>query len=143
MSKKNEDKNQKVQQKGKSLDLKLTEVVNNFSLKIFRAMRFFTVGFVIRMMLFVTIILSLFIFITLIYKTAVDEDETDPIKTVFPSPTPQELPHTQPSFYSTDSAVVEIELEIEQSESDLKNVDLEESELTPPLIDFNVNFKKK
>jgi hypothetical protein len=61
-----------------------------------------------------------------------------------PQPTTTPLPTTiiNPSKYATDSAILEIESQIIQTESDLNSVDLNESELTPPSLDMNVNFEK-
>lgn len=144
MSEKNVKQAKKIQLKGKLPKVNLSGFSDNLSVKLSGVSRLITIGLVIKLVLFFTVIASLFVFVTLIYRTAVEEEEVKgPIKTVFPSPSPGELPHSKPSYYATDSAVLKMEADVEQLGQELHDVRLDESELTPPLIDLDIHFKKK
>jgi len=57
-----------------------------------------------------------------------------------PTPTPIIEEITNPSPYATDSAVLQTEEELKKLESDLREADLKETNLTPPVLDLDVNF---
>ncbi len=57
-----------------------------------------------------------------------------------PTPTPIVEQITNPSPYATDSAVLQTEEELKKLESELQEVDLKETNLTPPVLDLDVNF---
>jgi hypothetical protein len=59
-----------------------------------------------------------------------------------PTPTPLELPISSPSAYATDSAVLNIEKNIDTLENSLANIDLKEENLQPPPLDWNINMNK-
>ena len=61
---------------------------------------------------------------------------------ISPTPTPTSIIEqvTNPSPYATDSAVLQTEEELKKLESELQEVDLKETSLTPPVLDLDVNF---
>lgn len=61
-----------------------------------------------------------------------------------PSPTPTATPVVAtptPSRYATDSGVLKIEADINTLDGELSGVDLEESNIKPRPLDFDINFK--
>jgi len=68
--------------------------------------------------------------------------QTIPSAQISPTPTPTPIIEqiTNPSPYATDSAILQTEEELKKLESELQEVDLKETGLTPPVLDFNVNF---
>lgn len=61
-----------------------------------------------------------------------------PTPAVTALPTPEEL--TNPSKYATDSAVLKLEENLKDNENKLNNLDIKESKLYPPQLDFEINF---
>jgi len=61
-----------------------------------------------------------------------------PTPAVTALPTPVEL--TNPSKYATDSAVLKLEENLKDNENKLNNLDIKESNLYPPQLDFEINF---
>lgn len=53
-------------------------------------------------------------------------------------PTPVEL--LSPSRYATDSAVLKLEGNLKDNETKLNNLDIKESDLYSPQLDFDINF---
>ena len=62
-----------------------------------------------------------------------------------PSPKAQKTPESEvvrnPSRYATDSAVLAIEEEVLEMDEKLRGVDLKESGLRPPQIEFDIKFE--
>lgn len=57
-----------------------------------------------------------------------------------PEPTP--TPILTPTQWANDEEVLGIEKDLFQLEEDLKNVDLKQVPLYPPILDMNVKFKE-
>lgn len=57
-----------------------------------------------------------------------------------PEPTP--TPILTPTKWASDEEVLGIEKDLFQLEEDLKNVDLKQVPLYPPVLDMNVEFKE-
>ncbi len=58
------------------------------------------------------------------------------------SPTPQEfIPQTEPSIYANDAEVQKLDEETRVLDGEVTRLQLRESTLNPPILDFNVNFK--
>ncbi|MGD0523138.1 MAG: hypothetical protein ABSA43_01100 [Candidatus Microgenomates bacterium] len=86
-----------------------------------------------------------FLLVLLLVASIVKSSLNQPVvKVVLPTPvitalpTPVEL--TNPSRYATDSAVLKLEGNLKDNETNLNNVDIKESDLYPPQLDFNINF---
>lgn len=58
------------------------------------------------------------------------------------TPTPMVLPISSPSAYATDSAILNIEKNIESLENSLAHTELKEGNLQPPPLDWNINMNK-
>jgi len=88
----------------------------------------------ILMVLLPIIILVLMIFLSLKAKkqAPVTKEEVSP-----PTPTPEAF---TPSKWAGDEEVLKIESELLNLEELLKNVDLKESQLLPPVLDMEVKF---
>ncbi|MFH1840843.1 MAG: hypothetical protein ABH807_01675 [Candidatus Shapirobacteria bacterium] len=62
---------------------------------------------------------------------------------VAPTPTPKVIPTeeiSRPSLYATDAAILEIESRIKDIDQKLQEVDLKETALNPPVLDFEIKF---
>lgn len=57
-----------------------------------------------------------------------------------PSPTPFEINTTQPSIYSQDDVILQLEEDISALDGELSTTVLRESTLNPPILDFNISF---
>ncbi|MGB9706911.1 MAG: hypothetical protein ACPLXP_02460 [Microgenomates group bacterium] len=62
-----------------------------------------------------------------------------------PTPTPTPTPFlseeiTNPSFYATDSAVLKIEEDLKKIDRDLESTELKESNLNPPVLDWEIRI---
>lgn len=63
-----------------------------------------------------------------------------PVATSAPTATPAEI--TNPSRYATDSGVLKIETDLKDIEAKLNQTKLKDSDLTPPSLDYNIDFSK-
>jgi hypothetical protein len=85
------------------------------------------------------------LFILLIVGLIVKSVSNRPVtKVVLPTPvvttlpTPEEL--TNPTRYATDSAVLKLEQNLKDNENRLNGLDIKESNLYPPQLDFDIKF---
>ena len=65
-----------------------------------------------------------------------------PTPTPNPSLSPSPTPYiAKPSKYTTDSAILQIEKDLERIQNDLQKVNLKEEELIPPQIDTQITIE--
>jgi hypothetical protein len=66
-------------------------------------------------------------------------------KVILPTPVITSLPTpatlTNPSKYATDSAVLKLEQNLKDNETKLNSLDIKESNLYPPQLDFDIKFE--
>ncbi len=97
------------------------------------------VGIAIGLLLF-----SLIIFSTVI---RISKKRTPVAVNVVPSEVPQATPSPEekifnPSRYATDSAILKIEEDLKSVEKELNDLEVNEVDLLPPKLDFEINFDK-
>jgi len=91
----------------------------------------------VLMVLLPVFILLLAVFLVAGIKRGLPEMRVD-FSGKTPTPTPQEV--LPPSRWATDSAVLEIEKNIQALSQDLQSVDLKEFPLSPPVLDMKISF---
>ena len=95
---------------------------------------------IVRISIIVILLLVFLYIISLLVKTARQNGEV--AVPGFPSPTvAQYLPYN-PSVYAEDEMVLQLEEDIKVLDRELSTVQLKETILTPPTLDFNVNFEE-
>ena len=94
-------------------------------------------GVVFAVLLFLMIILS--IVLKSREKVPVEVKPT-PIASFEPLPSGEII--TNPSRYATDSGVIKIEEDLRNLEKELDNLQVNEVNLLPPRLDFDINFDK-
>jgi len=84
------------------------------------------------------VVIFLFVLFNLIRGLFVKKPKREPVPQ-----TPQPTVHRvlKPSIYATDSAVLTIEEEVGQLEKDLDSLQLDETRIKPPSLNFDVNFE--
>lgn len=95
------------------------------------------VGIVFAIILFLMIVLSI---VFNIKKPQSVKDKLSPVAS--PQPTPESEVITNPSRYATDSGVLKIEEDLRNLEKELDNLQVNETNLLPPRLDFDINFDK-
>lgn len=108
-------------------EIRLTNYLNKFEKKLF-------IPFLV---IFVLVLLFLFFFLK---NQKYAPQITIPSPAPTPSPTPIIEQVTSPSAYATDSAILKIEEDLKNINNDLQSVDLKETSLYPPLLDWEVKF---
>ena len=94
---------------------------------------------IVRISIIVILLLVFLYIISLLVKTARQNGEV--AVPGIPSPTvAQYLPYN-PSVYAEDEMVLQLEEDIKVLDRELSTVQLKETILTPPTLDFNVNFE--
>ncbi|OGM12587.1 hypothetical protein A2V80_00030 [Candidatus Woesebacteria bacterium RBG_16_39_8b] len=95
---------------------------------------------IVRISIIVILLLVFLYIISLLVKTARQNGEV--AVPGFPSPTvAQYLPYN-PSVYAEDEMVLQLEEDIKVLDRELSTIQLKETILTPPTLDFNVNFEE-
>jgi len=95
---------------------------------------------IVRISVIVILLLVFLYIISLLVKTARQNGEV--AVTGIPSPTvAQYLPYN-PSVYAEDELVLQLEEDIKVLDRELSTVQLKETILTPPTLDFDVNFEE-
>jgi hypothetical protein len=92
---------------------------------------------------FVVVFLLILVFIALkLYNLLPTQS---PVQTVTLAPSPTSVPYEpeRPSVYAEDPQILKLENDIEVLRRELAGVDIRESTLKPPILDFNINFKSK
>jgi len=65
-----------------------------------------------------------------------------PTPTMIPRPTIPEFSLGEPTLYSNDPQILQLEGALKNYERQLDSIDYQEQDLTPPTLLMNVNFKK-
>lgn len=90
-----------------------------------------------------TSLLVLMLILSLVFSL---KKQTQEKKKVTPTPVPQmtAVPEviTNPSRYATDSAILKVEEDLAEIGKDLDSLQVNEVNLLPPRLDFNINFEK-
>jgi len=95
---------------------------------------------IVRISVIVILLLVFLYIISLLVKTARQNGEV--AVPGLPTPTvAQYLPYN-PSVYAEDELVLQLEEDIKVLDRELSTVQLKETILTPPTLDFNVNFEE-
>lgn len=95
-----------------------------------------TVALVFGVMIFLIII----IFIILKFTSRTSKPINLPSPSFEPFPTGDVI--TNPSHYATDSGVIKIEKDLKSLEKDLDIMQINETSLLPPKLDFDINFNQ-
>lgn len=95
------------------------------------------------------ITIGLLLFSLIIFSTVVriSKKRTPVVVKVVPSEIPQATSFPEekifnPSRYATDSAVLKIEEDLKSVEKELNDLEINEVDLLPPKLDFDINFEK-
>lgn len=90
------------------------------------------------------LLFSLIIFSTVV---RISKKQTPAAINVVPSEVPQATSFPEekifnPSRYATDSAILKIEEDLKSVEKELNDLEVNEVDLLPPRLDFEINFEK-
>jgi hypothetical protein len=96
------------------------------------------------------ITLGLLFFLLIIFSVVagISKKRTTVVKNVVPSMVPRvatsspEEKILNPSRYATDSAILKIEEDLKSVEKELNDLEINEVNLLPPRLDFEINFEK-
>jgi hypothetical protein len=99
----------------------------------------------IKKMLYIAGGMFAFLFVLLIVGVIVKSVASRPVaKVVLPTPVITALPTPEalinPTRYATDSAVLKLEQNLKDNENMLNSLDIKESNLYPPQLDFDIKF---
>ncbi len=91
--------------------------------------------------------LSLFSLIIFSAVVTISKKRTPVVVNVVPSEVPQTTAFPEekifnPSRYATDSAILKIEEDLKSVEKELNDLEINEVDLLPPKLDFELNFDK-
>lgn len=95
-----------------------------------------------RLIAILAALIALTLFVILLLKITWPVPPSAPVlPTRPPLPIIAPTPISSPSLYATDSAVLKIEDDLGNIETDLQTTDLKESSLMPPSLDWEVTFE--
>ncbi len=90
---------------------------------------------------FVILFLILLLYITsMVMKTIVQKEVGD--NGGVPTPSIAQFTPYKPSIYAEDELVLQLEEDVKVLERELSTSQLKENLLTPPVLDYNINFKE-
>lgn len=92
---------------------------------------------------FVIVFLLILVFIALKLYNLLPTQSPVQTVTIAPTPTSTLYEPDRPSVYALDPQILKLENDIEVLRRELAGVDIRESTLKPPILDFNINFKSK
>lgn len=93
----------------------------------------------------VRLFIILFFLLTLVYigvriYTLLQENGESGSPTVYTSPTPVPYKPSKPSVYAEDEFILNLEETIQVLEREIAGMNVRETALTPPILDFDINF---
>ncbi|MFV1917360.1 MAG: hypothetical protein ACC618_02700 [Patescibacteria group bacterium] len=92
----------------------------------------------VRIVLIFFLLIALLYIGSIVFRTINQGNDTDGV--VLPSPTPAPFQPFQPSIYAEDEQVLQMEEDIKVLDRELSTAKLRETILTPPVLDFDINF---
>jgi|GEM_PF-5997184 len=102
-------------------------------------------SFTVIVVILLSIILFILIFSLISYFTSINrpKEKNENIKPTITIIKPSPTLVIKPSSWATDSAILKLEEKINSQGESLNSIDLNETVLTFPSLDFNINFEKK
>lgn len=102
-------------------------------------------SFTVIVVILLSIILFILIFSLISYFTSINrpKEKNENIKPTITIIKPSPTLIIKPSSWATNGAVLKIDEELKNQGVNLNSIDLNETVLTFPSLDFNINFEKK
>lgn len=99
-------------------------------------------GFFVKVVrLFIILVfLMIIIFIGVRIYTILQDDGGNGVTTVYTSPTPVPYKPSKPSVYAEDEFILDLEEKLRVLEREIAGMSIRETTLTPPILDFDINF---
>jgi hypothetical protein len=86
------------------------------------------------------IFLLILVYIGVRIYTLLQEDGENGSPVVYTTPTPVPYKPSKPSVYAEDEFILDLEETLKILEREIAGINIRESTLTPPILDFNINF---
>lgn len=99
-------------------------------------------GFFVKVVrLFIILVfLMIIVFIGVRIFTILQDDGENGVTTVYTSPTPVSYKPSKPSVYAEDEFILDLEERLRVLEREIAGISIRETTLTPPILDFDINF---